>query len=97
MAKRYIFDLSFFISHCKRKTRNKFQKNEKTYEKFNKILKKILTPASQKKIFSSRRGDGNNFFILALAHKPQIVSHVLESSVIQSYLVYVLYKIWPSN
>ena len=66
MAKWYVLDLSFFIPDSKRKT-NKFEKNEKTYEKFNKIFKKILPPASPKKNFHpGGETETNNFSILAL-------------------------------
>ena len=52
MAKWYVFDLSFFIPDSNGKTKNIFQKNEKTYEKFNKIFKKKFAAHLQKKIFT---------------------------------------------
>ena len=49
------------IPDSKRKT-NKFEKNEKTYEKFNRIFKKNIAARISKKKFSPGWGDGSKQF-----------------------------------
>ena len=66
MAKWYIFDLSFFIPDSKRKTRNKFKKNEKAYEKFNKIFLKYSHPHLEKDIFTQAGDRNKQFFYFGL-------------------------------